>query len=313
MALLRHVLAFVLCALLTTMAGAVFAQPAPSAARIGDVPQIEAFDVERVARLAPGVALHFSLYGTPGGTAMLRIEGARRDLALREREPGVYEGSYVVDGQDRISPDSRVGAMLRRGEQVTAARLEERLVLDGPVPVAFGPPPSVDLPAGKDPPVNRGVPRTGGLDDASPTAPPASRARTCDDCAVVESIQAVDAGQGGGHFGLFAGGLLGAIFGEQVADRSERDLARIAGAIGGALAGRAIERSVRSRTQYDVLLRLPGGARLVRTYDRAPAFKVGDTISLGVNLGGARRERMARDSKRGPRPADRPPPVLAQP
>ncbi|MGZ3158325.1 MAG: hypothetical protein ACXU7H_04510, partial [Burkholderiaceae bacterium] len=51
-------------------------------------PRIEGINVDEVRRLAPGVDLDFSMNGTPGGIATLRISGATRNLALTEVEPG---------------------------------------------------------------------------------------------------------------------------------------------------------------------------------------------------------------------------------
>src|SRR5256714_1787712 len=39
-------------------------------------PRVDGFDVEQVPRLAPGTPLNFALYGSPGGSATLRIGGA---------------------------------------------------------------------------------------------------------------------------------------------------------------------------------------------------------------------------------------------
>lgn len=91
-------------------------------------PSIRGFDVQEVRRLAPGVELNFSLYGTPGGRATLSIEGARRNLTLTETDPGVYEGAYTLGTRDRITGDSAVTANLRLGNQVTSGVLSESLL-----------------------------------------------------------------------------------------------------------------------------------------------------------------------------------------
>ena len=44
-------------------------------------PVIRGFSVDEVRRLTPGVELNFDLYGTPGGTANIRMDGATRNLA----------------------------------------------------------------------------------------------------------------------------------------------------------------------------------------------------------------------------------------
>ncbi|NUZ07981.1 hypothetical protein [Piscinibacter koreensis] len=98
--------------------------------------RIEAADVEQVGRLTPGAALNFSVFGAPGASAQLQIEGAARPLALREVQPGIYEGTYTVGHADRIRPSSPVVATLRRGSEVARIALAEPLQLGAPRPAA---------------------------------------------------------------------------------------------------------------------------------------------------------------------------------
>lgn len=91
-------------------------------------PVINGFNVEEVRRLNPGVELHFDLYGSPGGVATLRIDGATRNLNLTEVEPGQYTGTYTIGTHDRIRPESGVTANLRLGNQVATSLLSESLL-----------------------------------------------------------------------------------------------------------------------------------------------------------------------------------------
>ena len=93
-------------------------------------PAINGFNVEEVRRLTPGVELHFDLYGSPGGNATLRIDGATRNLNLTEVEPGQYTGTYTIGTHDRIRPESGVTANLRLGNQVATSLLSESLLQD---------------------------------------------------------------------------------------------------------------------------------------------------------------------------------------
>lgn len=90
-------------------------------------PSISSFNVDEVRRLAPGVELNFSLYGTAGGLATLRIAGATRNLALVEVEAGQYEGTYTISSRDKIAARSTVTANLRVGQQVNSVVLNESL------------------------------------------------------------------------------------------------------------------------------------------------------------------------------------------
>ena len=91
-------------------------------------PVINGFNVEEVRRLTPGVELHFDLYGSPGGIATLRIDGATRNLNMTEVEPGQYTGTYTIGTHDRIRPASGVTANLRLGNQVATNLLSESLL-----------------------------------------------------------------------------------------------------------------------------------------------------------------------------------------
>jgi outer membrane lipoprotein SlyB len=94
-------------------------------------PVIRGFNVDEVRRLEPGAELNFDLYGTPGGLATIRIEGATRNLHLTETEPGQYEGTYTIGQRDRIRPDSPVTANLRVGNLVATDVLSESLLRNG--------------------------------------------------------------------------------------------------------------------------------------------------------------------------------------
>jgi outer membrane lipoprotein SlyB len=102
------------------------AQNHPRAAALA--PRIEGFNVDEVRRLDPGTELNFDLYGSPGGTATLRIDGATRNLHMTETRPGTYQGTYTIGVHDRIRPGSAVTASLRAGGQLTTRVLAESLV-----------------------------------------------------------------------------------------------------------------------------------------------------------------------------------------
>ena len=105
------------------------ATAAPSRAT-ANAPRINAFDVKAVDRVEPGSDLVFTLWGTAGGHASLRIDGAQRPLQLAETSPGVYEGVYTVSRRDKIAPGAPVNANLRSGNRVATALLDEALQQD---------------------------------------------------------------------------------------------------------------------------------------------------------------------------------------
>ena len=106
-----------------------------------NAPRITAFDVKAVDKVESGSDLEFTLWGSAGGQASLRIDGARKPLQLAETSPGVYEGVYTVSRRDKIAPGATVHANLRSGNQVDTAVLDEPLQQDykTPAPVSSGP------------------------------------------------------------------------------------------------------------------------------------------------------------------------------
>jgi len=251
------------------------AEAQPARAPLAEMPvRIDGIDVEEVAQLGPGTRLGFSVFGTPGAVASLQIEGARHGLVLREAERGVYEGTYTIEPDERIAANAPVVATLRRGAEVAQSILDEPLVLGAAMPDARAasaraapvaePRPAEAAPSPRSSASNRPLPRNA----------------ACTDCAVVESVRAVETDGRDGVAGAVAGGLLGAILGHQIGHGGLRGVAGIVGAIGGALTGRAIERASTRQVRYDVVLRLPDGGSQVHSYDAPPPVRVGERIRV---------------------------------
>jgi outer membrane lipoprotein SlyB len=99
-------------------------------------PRIGGFDVQQVRKLTAGTELKFTLYGTPGGIAIVSVPGATSRLLLEERETGFYEGIYTIKSADRIATKSQVTANLRLGNQVASVVLDEYLVASAGKPPA---------------------------------------------------------------------------------------------------------------------------------------------------------------------------------
>jgi outer membrane lipoprotein SlyB len=262
---------------------------------------VDGVDVEQVVALGVGVPLNFTVFGTPGALVTLRIDGGRRVLELREVEPGVYEGSYLIDGADAVRPGSRVTATLQRNGAVAYAALDEPLLLaKGTVPWDVTAAPA-ETPAQTAPLTGTPVPQWAAAETTRPvpiavtprqpqpvapaafaaTPPPAEYA-PCSDCAVVESVRPVEMAPRGGVIGAIGGAIAGAILGKEAGEAHKQRMLTLLGAIGGGLAGRQIERRATQSTQYDVDLRLADGTLLKRRYEQPPPFAAGATIRLGT-------------------------------
>ena len=218
---------------------------AADAAALAALVKIDRFAVEPAARLDPGADLFFSLSGTPGAKASVRIIGVKGKLSLQEVAAGVYEGTYTIKNRDRVSANSAATATLRRGDREASATLGESLL-------------------------------------AAPGRAPAARraAMHCANCGVVESINVVEVKGEGSYLGKIAGGVVGAMIGSQIGQGRGTTAAEIAGAVGGAVAGNEIEKRVKKTTHYDVIVRLQGGGAQSISYAKMPALKVGDKVRV---------------------------------
>lgn len=310
-------------------------------------PHIDGFNVDEVASLTPGTDLNFTVFGTPGGTATLRLRGARRNLALSEVEPGQYEGTYTISSRDALTAKSSVTANLRVGHKVATAVLAESLQTDAgqraqgqtsatlPKIDRFDVQPNADLSPGNDlkftlfgtpggkadmtiagstgkffmPEVHSGEYignytirqrdhitansavtanlRVGdsitsaSLGKQLSTATAAVRqAAVCTTCATVEAVNAIEVKGDGGYLGTIGGGVVGALLGSQVGGGRGKTAAEIAGALGGAYAGRTIEGNVKKSVHYETMVRFQNGATQTISTEGNPGLAVGEKIRV---------------------------------
>ena len=99
---------------------AAHAQRAAAPAR----PQIERLEIGSDAGLAPGAELELRLFGTPRGTASVRISAAKTiNVVLKETGAGSgeYVAYYTIKRTDRLAPGQTVRATLRRGKLTNSA------------------------------------------------------------------------------------------------------------------------------------------------------------------------------------------------
>jgi outer membrane lipoprotein SlyB len=102
----------------------------------------------------------------------------------------------------------------------------------------------------------------------------------CANCGVIESIKAVEVkGQGSG-LGMAAGGITGALVGNQIGRGRGNTLATIAGAAGGVFAGNEIEKNMKKSVQYQIRVQMSDGSYRTTYQPGAPAFAVGDKVKV---------------------------------
>lgn len=181
-------------------------------------------------------------------------------------------------------------------EMVAAVPATDTAAMTDKVPAATGtapeaaksvatPVPSTKTPAPR-PVTHNNAPRP-----ADPTAYPSGSVgkvpatvparEVCLNCGTVDAVTPVERkGQTNG-VGAVAGGVLGAIVGNQVGSGNGRAAATVLGALGGGYAGNAIEKNVKKDIVYQVRVRMEDGS--VRTFEQKLAPAVGARVTVDGN------------------------------
>ena len=119
---------------LAPAAAPVVVQPTPAPQPAAALPVIERFGVTPIAKIEPGVELRFNAVGTPGGRALLTIDGIVRDVAMPEVRPGRYEGGYTIRRNDNFPASLNITMALEANGQVSRSRLNQALLVDARPP-----------------------------------------------------------------------------------------------------------------------------------------------------------------------------------
>ncbi len=102
----------------------------------------------------------------------------------------------------------------------------------------------------------------------------------CHDCGVIESVREIEkAGEGSG-LGAVAGGVAGGLLGRQTGGGRGRDVMTVLGALGGAVAGNAVEKNVKKVKSYEVAIRFEDGSSRLIAQDNPPAWRSGDRVKI---------------------------------
>ncbi len=105
----------------------------------------------------------------------------------------------------------------------------------------------------------------------------------CANCGTVEAVTPVTRQGKGSGLGVVAGGVAGAVLGNQVGKGDGRTAATILGAVGGGWAGNAIEKNAKKTTVYAVSVRMEDGS--TRSFEAATAPAVGARVKAeGASL-----------------------------
>jgi outer membrane lipoprotein SlyB len=116
-----------------------------------------------------------------------------------------------------------------------------------------------------------------------PASEAASAEPACADCGKVVAVSISEKEGEGGAVGLIAGGVTGAIIGHQVGGGLGKDLATVAGAAGGAYAGKKIEGKVKTKKVWNVRVHYLDGHNRSFSFSQDPGWKVGDQVKNSGN------------------------------
>lgn len=125
-------------------------------------------------------------------------------------------------------------------------------------PAGYGPPPDYVAPPAK-------------IEPAKPV---------CHECGVIESVREIEKTGEGSGLGAVAGGVAGGLLGRQTGGGRGRDVMTVLGAIGGAVAGNAVEKNVKKVKNYEVAIRFDDGSSRLITQDNPPAWRSGDRVKI---------------------------------
>jgi outer membrane lipoprotein SlyB len=126
------------------------------------------------------------------------------------------------------------------------------------------------------------APATPSVTPAPAPAPTASEP-ACADCGRVMAVSVTQKAGDYSAAGVLAGGAIGAVLGNQVGGGLGKDLATIAGAVGGAYAGRVIEEKMKTHTVWNVTVHYANDSKTNFEFTADPGFQVGDRVKNSGN------------------------------
>jgi len=107
---------------------------------------------------------------------------------------------------------------------------------------------------------------------------PAKAGDCSQQCGKVTSIVVSEKPGEGSALGVIAGGVAGALLGNQVGSGHGRQLATVAGAAGGAYAGKKVEEKAKSSKQWTVHVQYNDGKHASFNFDHDPRMMSGDHV-----------------------------------
>ena len=105
----------------------------------------------------------------------------------------------------------------------------------------------------------------------------------CTTCGRVTAVHIVERKGEAGALGTVGGGVVGGVLGNQVGGGNGKSLATIAGAVGGALVGRELERRHNAYKVWNVDVQYDNGEKRTFAFNNDPRYTVGDWVKNSGN------------------------------
>lgn len=104
------------------------------------------------------------------------------------------------------------------------------------------------------------------------------QASGCHECGKVTAINVSERKGESNALGMIAGGVGGALLGNQVGGGSGKKVATVAGAVGGAYAGKKIQENMNATKVWNVEVQYDNGQRRTITFENDPGLQRGDRV-----------------------------------
>ncbi len=109
---------------------------------------------------------------------------------------------------------------------------------------------------------------------------PGDARSACADCGTIEAVKTIEVPAEATGVGAVTGGVVGGVLGHQVGKGSGNTVATVAGAVLGGFAGNTIEKKVRTKTRYQIKVKMDNGAVRTITRDTQPEWREGDRVHV---------------------------------
>ena len=105
-------------------------------------------------------------------------------------------------------------------------------------------------------------------------------AKLCNVCGQVTAVKVMEKEGESGAAGLIAGGVAGALLGHQIGAGTGKDVATLAGAAGGAYAGKRIEGKMKATKTWVVSVKFENGSERTFNFEKDPSLVTGTLVKL---------------------------------